>query len=391
MEAVPTAGGPAGHHADDDLRHEADQALAPRGCAGARPRPGSIVSARLALGVLVAVRPRMRWSPPRAERPAAVLRRRTVAGQEHAADVGRHPGVVERAVELVDGVRAEGVADLGPVEGDADGAVVDGPVVGDVGEVEAGDLVPAGRVEELRDDSCSFGHRPMLADPVPCAHARTLRSTSDRPAVASFRRRGLPEIEPGADLAAGIVDAAAASGARWPTATSWSSRPRSCRRRRAARSSWTTCEPSAFATEWAGSWDKDPRVVEVVLRESKRVVRQIGPVLITETQHGFVCANSGVDQSSSGAHGRVLAAPDRPRRVGAPLPLPVRGAGRRRRGRDHRHVRPAVARRTDRHRHRRGRHAAAAQLHRRGRPARPRVPGAGDLCRRTNSPLPPNW
>ena len=46
-----------------------------------------------------------------------------------------------------------------------------------------------------------------------------------------------------------------------------------------------------------------------MLRESRRIVRQIGPVLITETHHGFICANSGVDQSSSGAHGRVLVLP----------------------------------------------------------------------------------
>jgi coenzyme F420-0:L-glutamate ligase / coenzyme F420-1:gamma-L-glutamate ligase len=68
-------------------------------------------------------------------------------------------------------------------------------------------------------------------------------------------------------------------------------------------------EPSPFAVSWAERWDKDPRVVEVVLRESKRIIRQIGPVLITETHHGFCCANSGVDQSSSGAHGRVLVLP----------------------------------------------------------------------------------
>ncbi len=68
-------------------------------------------------------------------------------------------------------------------------------------------------------------------------------------------------------------------------------------------------DPSAFAREWAERWDKDPRVVEVVLGEATRVVRQIGPVLITETRHGFVCANSGVDQSSSGASGRVLTLP----------------------------------------------------------------------------------
>jgi coenzyme F420-0:L-glutamate ligase/coenzyme F420-1:gamma-L-glutamate ligase len=68
-------------------------------------------------------------------------------------------------------------------------------------------------------------------------------------------------------------------------------------------------EPSTFAREWSAKWDKDPAVTEVVLREAKRVVRQLGPVLITETQHGFVCANSGVDQSSSGAHGRLVLLP----------------------------------------------------------------------------------
>jgi coenzyme F420-0:L-glutamate ligase/coenzyme F420-1:gamma-L-glutamate ligase len=71
-------------------------------------------------------------------------------------------------------------------------------------------------------------------------------------------------------------------------------------------------DPSPFATRWATAWDKDARVVEVVLRESRRIVRQVGPVLITETHHGFVCANSGVDESSSGAHGRVVVLPTDP-------------------------------------------------------------------------------
>lgn len=71
-------------------------------------------------------------------------------------------------------------------------------------------------------------------------------------------------------------------------------------------------EPSSFAVAWSEKWDKDPKVTEVVLREAKRVVRQLGPVLITETRHGFVCANSGVDQSSSGAHGRLVLLPEDP-------------------------------------------------------------------------------
>jgi coenzyme F420-0:L-glutamate ligase / coenzyme F420-1:gamma-L-glutamate ligase len=57
-------------------------------------------------------------------------------------------------------------------------------------------------------------------------------------------------------------------------------------------------EPSSAARELAGS-DSDPRMVEVVLRESKRVVRHRGPLIITETHHGFVCANAGVDRSNA--------------------------------------------------------------------------------------------
>jgi coenzyme F420-0:L-glutamate ligase / coenzyme F420-1:gamma-L-glutamate ligase len=73
-----------------------------------------------------------------------------------------------------------------------------------------------------------------------------------------------------------------------------------------------TVDPSGFATDWAIRWDKDPRVVEVVLREARRIVRMVGPVLITETHHGFVCANSGIDQSSSGAAGRIVLLPEDP-------------------------------------------------------------------------------
>ncbi len=62
-----------------------------------------------------------------------------------------------------------------------------------------------------------------------------------------------------------------------------------------------TIEPSAFARDFAGQWDKDPRQVEVVLQESKRIVRMDRGVLITETRHGFVCANAGVDASNVAA------------------------------------------------------------------------------------------
>ncbi len=61
----------------------------------------------------------------------------------------------------------------------------------------------------------------------------------------------------------------------------------------------TTIEPSPFARQIATMWEKDPRVVEVVLRESSRIVRMKNGVVITETKQGWVCANSGVDESNS--------------------------------------------------------------------------------------------
>ena len=60
-------------------------------------------------------------------------------------------------------------------------------------------------------------------------------------------------------------------------------------------------EPSAMATTWAERWGKDPRQVELVLRESTEIVR-MGPggLIISRTRHGLVCANAGVDVSNVG-------------------------------------------------------------------------------------------
>lgn len=56
--------------------------------------------------------------------------------------------------------------------------------------------------------------------------------------------------------------------------------------------------PSPFAMEYAERWGKDARHVEVVLRESARVVRMDRGLIIAETRHGFICANAGVDASN---------------------------------------------------------------------------------------------
>jgi coenzyme F420-0:L-glutamate ligase/coenzyme F420-1:gamma-L-glutamate ligase len=62
----------------------------------------------------------------------------------------------------------------------------------------------------------------------------------------------------------------------------------------------TTIEPRPEAVAFAERWDRDPRQIEVVLREARRVVRMEHGVLITETPHGFICANGGVDASNVG-------------------------------------------------------------------------------------------
>lgn len=59
-----------------------------------------------------------------------------------------------------------------------------------------------------------------------------------------------------------------------------------------------TVQPSAFAEWISHRYGKDPRQVEVVLRESARIVRMDRGIIIAETRHGFVCANAGVDASN---------------------------------------------------------------------------------------------
>jgi coenzyme F420-0:L-glutamate ligase/coenzyme F420-1:gamma-L-glutamate ligase len=75
-----------------------------------------------------------------------------------------------------------------------------------------------------------------------------------------------------------------------------------------------TIKPSADSIAWARKYKLDARVIELSLRESRSVIRRKNGVLITETRHGFICANSGVDVSNvdGGSHALLLPAdPDR--------------------------------------------------------------------------------
>ena len=66
-------------------------------------------------------------------------------------------------------------------------------------------------------------------------------------------------------------------------------------------------EPSAQALELAA--DHDPRHLEVILRESARLVRTRPPLVIAETRHGFVCASAGVDASNAAGPGTLVLLP----------------------------------------------------------------------------------
>ena len=67
-------------------------------------------------------------------------------------------------------------------------------------------------------------------------------------------------------------------------------------------------EPSAKARELAGD-ERDPREVEVILREAVQIIRERGPLVIAQTRHGLICASAGVDHSNAPEHGTLVLLP----------------------------------------------------------------------------------
>jgi len=60
----------------------------------------------------------------------------------------------------------------------------------------------------------------------------------------------------------------------------------------------STVTPSLLAEGIGSSYDKDPRIVELILSESKRIIRMKNQIIIVQTNSGFICANAGVDESN---------------------------------------------------------------------------------------------
>jgi len=108
---------------------------------------------------------------------------------------------------------------------------------------------------------------------------------------------GLPEIRAGDDLARVIFAAARKAKIVWQTRDILVVAQKVISKAEGRTARLSTVEASARATQLAAKGGRDPRLVEVILRESRRIVRE-HPVLIVETHHGFVCANAGVDHSN---------------------------------------------------------------------------------------------
>jgi len=123
---------------------------------------------------------------------------------------------------------------------------------------------------------------------------------------------GLPEIVKGASLADLIVEGVERLGMSLEAGDVVVITQKVLSKTEGRVVSLDRVHPSPRATEIGRRIGFDPRHVEVILSESVRVVREAPRVLITETRHGFICANSGVDRSNTGGKEMVVLLPEHP-------------------------------------------------------------------------------
>ncbi len=132
--------------------------------------------------------------------------------------------------------------------------------------------------------------------------ARAPGATAPGAVLSVIALQGIPEVRRGDDLGDLIANAIYRSPGILPLTTEDALvvTQKIVSKAEGAVVDLTTVEPRPEAVEFASQFDRDPRQVEVVLREARRVVRMANGVLITETAHGFVCANGGIDASNVG-------------------------------------------------------------------------------------------
>ncbi len=128
------------------------------------------------------------------------------------------------------------------------------------------------------------------------------RSSGDRimtaPAIQIYGLSGIPEVQPGDDVVELIVTALEADHLTLEDGDVLIVTHKVVSKAEGQLINLGSIEPSPLAIKWAETWSKDARQVEVVLREATRIVRMERGILIAETEHGFICANAGVDASN---------------------------------------------------------------------------------------------
>ncbi|MCY3779762.1 MAG: coenzyme F420-0:L-glutamate ligase [Chloroflexi bacterium] len=118
------------------------------------------------------------------------------------------------------------------------------------------------------------------------------------PSLAAYALPGIPLIKAGDDIVAIIIDRAAAAGLDLRAGDVLVISSKIVSKSMGRLVALDALEPSAEARDLATETGKDPRLVELILRESRRVSRKRQGVLVTEHHLGLVSANAGVDQSN---------------------------------------------------------------------------------------------
>jgi len=109
---------------------------------------------------------------------------------------------------------------------------------------------------------------------------------------------GWPDVQPGDDLATLVIESLASSGLALAAGDVLVLAQKVVSKSEGRLVPLATVQPSSRALELAPQVRKDARLVELVLRESRRIVRTAPDVLIVEDRHGFIMANAGIDQSN---------------------------------------------------------------------------------------------
>jgi len=152
-------------------------------------------------------------------------------------------------------------------------------------------------------------------------------SASDIPAASPelrlFPIPGIPEIRPGNDLAKCVIAAVRRATIQFEDGDILVIAQKIVSKAEGALVRLASVKPSSEALTIAARLKKDPRAMEVVLRESRRIVRS-DHVLIAETRHGFVCANAGVDRSNVPGKDVVTLLPRNPDRSAKNLAAALR-------------------------------------------------------------------